>query len=247
MAGETCTPRAYEPSGDRVVYCSELSWKQPVFRDRIHAGEVLAEFIHAIGVRTDYVFGLAAGGVPVAATTACKLGVAFDAIVVKKITFPWTSEAGFGAVALDGTLLYDEDVAGRLGYSKEDVKIIARKLSNYIEERTRRIRGSTNYPSLNGMTVLLVDDGIATGYTMAVGVQFLRKLGASRVIAAAPTGSIDGSLMVSKYTELVAVANLRSGPYFAVADAYLEWHDVSDDEAQYYYRVGLECQRQGSS
>ena len=222
---------------DGRIYCREYSGRAPVFRDRLEAGRLLGIFVKQVfgsgGV--DVVFGLAAGGIPVAFEVSRVIGACFDTIVVKKITFPWTTEAGFGAVAIDGSFEYDKRVAhDYLGYDRETMKVLIDSTRRYVFERTLRLRGETFYPRLEKMRVLLVDDGIATGYTMVVGVKFLRKLGAEQVIAAAPTASVDGATRVSHVADQVVVLNLRGGPYYAVADAYFEWHDVSDEEARSY-------------
>ncbi len=217
-------------SSINVFYVEELSWSAPVFTDRREAGQLLGRLLAKEGLRLDAVFGLAAGGVPVALEAAQELGICIDIIVVKKITYPWTTEAGFGAVAIDGSYEYDRAAAAYAGLSEEHVKVRVRELLEYVRRRTVLVRGSMEYPRLEGRKVLVVDDGIATGYTMRVGVKLLKSLGASKVYAAAPTASIDGAKFVADVADAVYVLNLRSGPYFAVADAYMEWHDVSDEE-----------------
>ena len=218
-----------------VYYVEELSWAAPVFTDRREAGDVLAEAVLERAGRPDAVFGLAAGGVPVALEVAARTHSCLDVVVVKKITYPWTTEAGFGAVAPDGSYDYSPEGARLAGYtSREEVEEAARRVHDYVVRRTRLVRGTDSYPRLDGRRVVVVDDGIATGYTMLVAVRFLKRLGASRVYAAAPTASVDGARLVAGEADEVVVVNLRSGPYYAVADAYTEWHDVGDDELVAY-------------
>ena len=217
-----------------VVYCDNLSWRENVFKDRFDGGKVLAEFltytVPNILKRKIAIFALVAGGVPVTYALSKTLKKQFDILVVKKITYPWTTEAGFGAVAPDGTYVYDKFVAENyLGYSEEDVKHLANEVKGYVINRTLRLRGSLEYPDLKDYVVVIVDDGIATGYTMVVATRFLRKKNASKIIVASPTASNTGLRLVSKEADKVVVVNVRSSPY-AVADAYLEWHDVSDGE-----------------
>ncbi len=228
-----------------VYYVEELSWSAPVFTDRREAGEILGHVLSRHLGGAHVVFGLAAGGVPVALEVARKLGACLDVVVVKKITYPWTTEAGFGAVAVDGTVEYDESVARSLGLDGERMARRVEEVRAYVERRTRLVRGTTEYPGLEGRTVVLVDDGIATGYTMRVAARFLRRLGPSRLYLAAPTASLDGARFVSGEADAVVVLNVRAGPVFAVADAYVEWHDVSDDELVAYVdearRAGILC------
>ncbi len=218
-----------------VYYVEELSWTAPVFTDRREAGTLLGDLLWEELGSVDAVFGLAAGGVPVALEVAARLGSCFDIVVVKKITYPWTTEAGFGAVAPDGSYDYDPEGAALAGYRSEDeVREAARRVRDYVVRRTMLVRGSTDYPRLDGKSVIVVDDGVATGYTMLVTAKFLRSLGADQIYGAAPTASVEGAKLVSKAVDRLIVINLRGGPVYAVADAYTEWHDVSDTELAAY-------------
>ncbi|AEM39767.1 phosphoribosyltransferase [Pyrolobus fumarii 1A] len=217
----------------RIFYCDDWSWRAPVFRDRWHAGEVLAGLVSMLverGVweKPSWVYAIPAGGVPVGLQVAKVLGARFDLIVVKKVTYPWTTEAGFGAVAPDGRPIVDASAASELG--DEVVARQAEAAWEKVRERLEKLRGTTRYPRLEGETVLVVDDGIAAGWTMIAAVRFLRNLAATRIYVAAPTGSLDGTSRVAEHADSVAVVNLRGGLYFAVADAYLEWRDLEDEE-----------------
>ncbi|ALL01562.1 Phosphoribosyl transferase domain protein [Pyrodictium delaneyi] len=225
----------------RITYCENLSWRAPIYRDRLEAGKVLASILPMLdlNINETVVYAIATGGIPVAATVARSLGLPLDIIVVKKITFPWTTEAGFGAVAPNNTYAYDAKIAHvYLGYTKEEVKELVKTTHHYVVERTLQLRGSLTYPRLDDKTVVLIDDGIATGYTMIAGLRFLRQHGARTLIAAAPTASIDGVDRVAGDAEKIIVPNLRSDPNYSVADAYIEWHDVSDEEAIKYLQWG---------
>jgi putative phosphoribosyl transferase len=228
----------------RVYYVEELSWRAPVFADRREAGKLLGKLL-ADALKIDAVYGLAAGGVPVAIEAAKRIGACFDVVVVKKITYPWTTEAGYGAVAVDGSLEYSREAAEMLGFNEDYVRKEAERVLQAVKRRTLMVRGTEKYPDMKGKKLVVIDDGIATGYTMRVAVQFLRSLGAEKVYAATPTASVDGALFVAEKADAVYVINLRGGPYYAVADAYMEWHDVSDEELVGYVeeakREGLLC------
>jgi len=224
-----------------TYYCEDYSWRYNVFRDRVEAGGVLARFIsQVLGAPGDAVVGLAAGGVPVAYAVSRELGLPLDVVVVKKITYPWTTEAGYGAVAPDGLYEFDREAAMRLGYGREVVEREASRVYEYVVSRTLKLRGSLDYSWLAGRSVILVDDGIATGYTMVVAARFIKRVGAREVVVATPTSSIDGAIMVAREVDKLLVLNLRGGPFYAVADAYIEWHDVSDEEAIEYLRMAKE-------
>lgn len=226
-----------EVASGNIYYCEDYSWRHNVFRDRVEAGILLAKFISQLaGGQLDVVVGLVAGGVPVAYSISRELGIPMDVVVVKKITYPWTTEAGFGAVAPDGLYEFDREAAKHARLSLDYVGREARRVHNFILARTLKLRGSMDYSNLEGKKVVLVDDGIATGYTMIVAVKFLRRIGVKEVVVATPTASIDGALITSKEADKLLVLNLRTGPFYAVADAYIEWHDVSDEEAIQYIK-----------
>ena len=194
-----------------------------MYEDRKHAGKVLAEFMMASGIDFDKVFAIPAGGVPVAIEVARTYKKPLDLVIVKKVLYPWTTEAGFGAVAPDGTAV--------LAPVELPEEVIEEKVKEALEKvlyREKVLRGGRPYEV--PPRVVVIDDGIATGYTMIAAIRFLRKMGAKRVIAAAPTASADGASLVAKEADLVVVPNIRSGPYFAVAEAYVEWRDLTEEE-----------------
>ena len=208
---------------DNVIYDPELMDKIFIYKDRHHAGKVLASFMKSNNVEFDKVFAIPAGGVPVALEVAKAYKKPLDMVIVKKVLYPWTTEAGFGAVAPDGTVvLAPVDLP-------EDV--IEKKMKEALEkviQRERILRRGRPYEV--PPRVVVIDDGIATGYTMIAAIRFLRKAGAEKVVAAAPTASLEGVIAVAKEADLVMVPNIRSGPYFAVAEAYQQWRDLTEDE-----------------
>lgn len=218
-----------------MYYCEDYSWRYYVFKDRVEAGVLLARFLsQVLGDPGDIVVGLAAGGIPVAYALSGELGLPLDVLVVKKITYPWTTEAGYGAVAPDGLFDFNEEAARSIGLGRDDVEREASRVYEYVVTRTIKLRGSLDYGNMAGKRVVLVDDGIATGYTMVVAIRFLKRVKASKVTVATPTASLDGAIMVAREADKLLVLNLRTGPFYAVADAYREWHDVSDEEALEY-------------
>ncbi len=209
----------------KIVYDPALSEKIRIYRDRRHAGKVLAEFMRKNSLIPDIVMAIPAGGVPVALEIAKTLGVKMDLVIVKKVLYPWTTEAGFGAVGPMDTV-----VLGPSPLTEEEIVRQVEEAKRKVEEREIVLRRGKPYPHLDGLRVAVVDDGIAAGYTMLTAVRFVKKLGASEVWAAAPTSSYDGARLVAQEADLVIVPNIRSGPVFAVADAYEHWYDLSEEE-----------------
>ena len=177
------------------------------------------------------VLAIPAGGVPVGAEIARRLALPLDLAVVSKILLPWTTESGFGAVAFDGTEWINEVDLRRLALSKEDVERSAVAAREKVARRVARLRGDRPMPALADRPVILVDDGIAAGSTLRTAIAALRKLGARRIVAAVPTGHDRSADLIAGLADEVYCANLRGGGRFAVADAYEQWADVSDEEA----------------
>jgi putative phosphoribosyl transferase len=216
----------------------DLRGRLDLFRDRAHAGEVLATLLaEAIpGLRDAVVLAVPAGGVPVAAEVARRLGLPLDVAVVSKVTLPWNTEAGYGAVAFDGTVLLNRGLIDQLPLTEAQIEEGIARTRVRVERRMRRLRGGAGVPEVSGRTAVIVDDGLASGFTMAAAVRAVRGAGASRVVVAVPTAHLDAARRLDELADEVVCPNLRSGPTFAVADAYERWHDVPEVVADEHLR-----------
>lgn len=203
----------------------------PVFRDRSHAGAVLADLLDTLRQSDAIVLAIPAGGVPVAAEVAKRLAAPLEVAVVSKILLPWTTEAGYGAIAWDGSLWVNEEDARYYHLTEEQIAAGVAEARVKVQRRCARLRGNRPMPALAGCTAILVDDGIAAGSTMRAAIGALRRLGAGRIIAAAPTGHERSVRALAELADAVCCANLRGGSRYAVADAYEQWRDVTEDEA----------------
>jgi predicted phosphoribosyltransferase len=205
--------------------------EEPNFRDRLHAGELLSKKLSKYAGKGDVlVLAIPAGGVPVGCTVARELRVHFDVIVVRKIQVPWNTEAGFGALTWSGEVILNMPLLRRLGLNKEEVDMSIHKTDALVRERVRKFRGDRPPPDLKGKVVILVDDGLASGFTMLAAVRSVRKEMPRTVVVAVPTASLGAVKLVATEADEVIALNIRSGPIFAVADAYERWYDLSDDE-----------------
>lgn len=202
-----------------------------VFRDRTDAGAALARLMpRSAGTRR--ILAIPAGGVPVALEMARLLEWPLDVAVVSKITLPWNTEAGYGAVAFDGSVLLNEELVRLCDLSEGDVARGVANTRRKVERRARRLRGSAAPLALDGEAVVLVDDGLASGFTMLAAIQACRRAGAGHLTVAVPTGHTGALDRVGARADLVVCANVRGGPRFAVADAYLHWTDVPEAIAE---------------
>jgi predicted phosphoribosyltransferase len=209
---------------------SDLRDRSHVFRDRTHAGSVLADMLEVLRGSDARVLGIPAGGVPVAASVARTLELPLDVAVVSKVTLPWNTEVGYGAVAFDGSVLLNEPLVRETGLTPAEVEQGIAQTREKVARRVVAMGGQTQIVS-PAATRVLVDDGLASGFTMRVAVRALRAVGAERIVIAVPTGSLRTVCDLAPEVDELYCANVRSGWSFAVAEAYERWNDVEEDEA----------------
>lgn len=217
-------------SNSGIFDLPELRDRLEVFRDRTHAGEVLSEMLESYHRTDSVILGIPAGGVPVASVIAAHLELSFDVAVVSKITLPWNTEAGYGAIAFDGTLRLNDDMLRYIGLSEEEVEKGIEKTSFKVRARVEKLRGDRPFPDLSERSTFLVDDGLASGFTMRVAIEAVKNAGAAHLIVAVPTGHRESVEAISHEVNALYCANIRGGWRFAVASAYERWSDVDETE-----------------
>ena len=215
---------------DNVHTLPNLTDRVHVFRDRAHAGEILAGMLRDFHGSDVLVLGIPAGGIPVVLEIAKRLQLTMDIFPVSKILFPWTTESGFGAVAFDGTQWINESLVKHIDLDNNTIRIATDGAIKKVLSRLKRLRGSKPFPELNNRTVILVDDGIAAGSTVRAGIAALQKAQARKIIIAIPTAHDTSLYEIADLVDDIYCANVRSGYSFAVADAYENWSDVSETE-----------------
>jgi predicted phosphoribosyltransferase len=219
------------PPDSLVIECSELRNRPRIFADRVHGGRVLARMLEGYSGSGALVMAVPAGGVPVGAELATRLGLPLDVAVVSKITLPWNTEAGYGAVAFDGTVRINRSLAASVGLSEAQIRQGIENTTARVSRRMQRLRGDKPWPDLRGRPVIVVDDGLASGFTMLVTLQALRGKGADQLVVAVPTAPHDTFARLAERGYAVYCANVREGRPFAVADAYKKWADVREEDA----------------
>lgn len=224
------------PDAGRVIELPELRNRGRVFRDRAHAGEVLAGMLAEYRGSDARVLGVVAGGMPVAAALARSLGLALDVAVVSKITLPWNPEMGYGAVAYDGTVQLNEDMVARMGLGPAEVEKGVARTRERVRDRLQRFRAGRP-PELTGRIAIVVDDGLASGFTLLTAVAAVRHGQPARLLVAVPTGHGESVRRVAGEADALYCANVRTSLAFAVADAYEHWSDVSEDEVRALLRA----------
>jgi predicted phosphoribosyltransferase len=211
---------------------ADLRHHMSVFRDRTYAGLVLAGMLTEYCGSNAILLAIPAGGVPVSVEMARQLSLPLDLAVVSKILPPYSTESGYGAVAFDGTVRLNERLIERVGLAEPQVKAGIEDTRKKVERRVELLRGGLPFPDLRERTAILVDDGLASGFTMQTATEAVRKCGAGSVVVAVPTGHDSSVRAVAEAADMVYCANIRGGFQYAVADAYEKWYDVSESEAR---------------
>lgn len=201
-----------------------------VFEDRREAGRLLAEKLVKYKGSDGIVLGIPSGGIPVASEIANFLTLPLDLIIVRKIQIPYNPEAGFGAISPDGETIFNERLLDQLRLTEDEIKEQKNKAMDLIKKRNEIFREGRPFPSLKDKIVILVDDGLASGYTILSAIKYIKKGNPFKVIVVVPTGSkISVDFILPEVDELICL-NIRSGFTFAVADAYINWYDLTDEE-----------------
>lgn len=202
------------------------------FRDRVEAGELLAQRLSHYRDRDDVVvLALPRGGVPVAREVAHVLGVPFDVYVVRKLGVPGHEELAMGAIASGGVRLVNEGVVNALGIPPNVIDAVARSEQLELERREQLYRGNRGPIGLTNKTVILVDDGLATGSTMRAAVMAARQQQPARVIVAVPVGAPTTCADLAREADEVVCVRTPD-PFIAVGMWYRDFTPTSDDEVR---------------
>jgi putative phosphoribosyl transferase len=214
----------------KLVEDPALRDRTQVFVDRTDAGRRLAGFLDGYRGTDVGLFAIPAGGVPVALEIARALALPLDIIIVRKIQLPWTTEAGFGALDPGGQAIFNEDLIRRMSLAPADIDAQVQKTAAGLKQREKRLRRGKPYALLSGRPALVVDDGLASGYTMRAAAGFLKAQGAGKLIVAVPTASEYTVQDLLPLVDELYCLNVRGGYSFAVAEAYENWYDLTEDE-----------------
>ncbi|MBW1990212.1 MAG: phosphoribosyltransferase [Deltaproteobacteria bacterium] len=203
-----------------------------LFDDRADAGRALADRVQKEVPRPKdpIVLGIPRGGVPIGYPLAERLQCPLDVLVLRKLPLPQNDQMGFGAVTLGKKVMLNQRLIDA-GYVRRDqIGPIVDEVYEEVLRRSRVYRGDRPFPDLAGRTVFLVDDGLATGYTMLAGLQFARDAGAERLVAAVPVAHENSFELVNKQADQVICLHVDQGYSFAVASFYRSFPDLEDQE-----------------
>jgi predicted phosphoribosyltransferase len=203
-----------------------------VFEDRVHAGRELARLLGRYAGRDDVlVLALPRGGVPVGFEIARALGAPLDVFVVRKLGTPGQEELALGAIASGGMRVLNAEIVASLGLPPSAIDRIAAREQVELARRERTYRGDRPLPPVGGRTVIVVDDGLATGATMRAAVAALRQMGCGRIVVAVPVGAAESVAALREVADEVVCA-ATPAPFYGVGMWYGEFAQTSDDEVR---------------
>ncbi len=203
-----------------------------LFENRVDAGQKLAELLKEkkLKLNKPIVLGIPRGGVPVGYVLAEKLNCELDAIVLRKIPIPQDPEAGYGAVTLDKTVILNKELLEYVNLTKDEMEKGTEEVYTEVMRRNKVYRGTKPFPDLEKRTVILTDDGLATGYTILAAIKFCRKQKPEKIVVAVPVASDSAALLIQKETDEFIVFFISHAFYFAVASFYERFEDLEDGE-----------------
>jgi len=200
-----------------------------MFKDRLDAGRQLASRLGRYTALEPVVVGLPRGGLPVAAEVADRLGAPLDIIVVRKIGLPWQPELGIGAVAEGGIRVLNDVLVEEVGIEPIELEAATARERGELARRVHRYRGERSAVPVDGRVVIVVDDGLATGYTARAAIEAIRRGGARRVILAVPVAPEDSVAAMRGVADEVVVVDTPPR-FFAIGDFYEDFAQTSDEE-----------------
>ena len=212
----------------------DFSTSQIIFENRRDAGRQLAAKLTEYNEKSVVVLAIPNGGVPVALEVASALKADLDVVVSRKIPMPLSPEGGFGAVADNGTIILNEHEVKRLGLSQQQIEYEARKVREKVKQRSMLYKGDRPLTKLSGRTVIVVDDGLASGVTMIAAVESVRHRGCREIVVAVPVASATAYDLIKPLTDELVCLVIAHTYGFAVASFYHHWYDLSDEEVIKY-------------
>lgn len=204
--------------------------KQPIFENRYDAGRQLAEKLTEYKHQSVIVLAIPNGGVQVALGVALALEAYLDLIISRKIPLPLSPEGGFGAVTDDGTVILNEEVVRKTGLSQQQITYQVSQVRADIRQRSLLYHSDRLPTVVHDKTIIIIDDGLASGYTMLAAVESVRHRRPKEIIVSIPVAPATALKQIEKVADKVITHTTGFAPDFYVSDFYRYWHDPSDNE-----------------
>lgn len=200
-----------------------------IFKDRQEAGSLLVAEIKKRNYQSPIVLAIPRGGVVIGDVIARELNCSLDMVVVKKIGCPGNSELAIGAVGPEDTMIFNEEISKNLGIDEETVSLELRTKNQERNEKERILRGNRPYPDLKSKTVILVDDGIATGATIEVAIKWIKSRNPQKIVLAAPVVPADNLDKLKSLVDEIIFLSIETN-FWAVGQFYQNFPQVEDEE-----------------
>ncbi len=213
-----------------------MAASETIFENRHDAGMQLAPKLHDYRNQSAVVLAIPNGGVPVALEVASALKADLDLVVCRKIPMLINPEGSLGAAANDGTVIFNEEAIKRVGVSRQQLEYEISKVRGEIKQRTLLYKRDRPPVRLADKTVILIDEGLASGYTMMAAVESLRHRRPREIVVAVPVASAIAVKNVEKLADRVVTCITGYMPRFYVSDFYRYWLDVSDEDVIRYLK-----------
>jgi len=224
-----------------------LNMKVVPYESRLSAGKILVKSLENTNKEIKenvnanpsnfFVFAIPNGGVPVAEGFCTATTLSYELLIVRKIKIPYNPEAGFGSITTDGTILLNERLLSQLHLSREQIEYSIEVTKNEIQDRLKfygkdSLEQDFYSKKIQDKTIFLIDDGLASGYTMLAAVKMIKSYKPIKVIIAVPTAPLRTIEILNDKVDTIICPNIRNTAWFAVADAYKNWYDVSELEVK---------------
>ena len=204
-----------------------------VFQDRFEGGDVLARMLDPVYQDQDVmVLAIPSGGVPVGIRISEHLQAPMDLIIVRKLQMPGNPEAGFGAMTQEGSVFLNERLLTHFDIPEPDIEAETRRVRQELNRRNDAFRKGKPFPDLSEKRVILVDDGLASGFTMLASIHMVEKRRAREIVIAVPTAPQRTIDQMQDAVHHIYCPNIREAHSFAVAEAYEHWYDLDEQEVK---------------
>ncbi|MFX1455446.1 MAG: phosphoribosyltransferase [Promethearchaeota archaeon] len=216
-----------------------------IYKSRTEAGKRIVEFIleqnsefytQILNNQEDFFcYCIPNGGVSVAEGFCSRLNLYYDIIIVRKIKIPYNTEAGFGSITTDGTILMNKTLLSQLNLSEDSIRNSIEITKSEINERLEFYGKKNNITdiyehNIKNRNVFIIDDGLASGFTMLAAIKMIKKYNPVKIFITVPTAPLRTINFIKNEVDEVFCPNIRDTAWFAVADAYVNWYDVPESE-----------------
>ncbi len=217
---------------DKIVDETAHRNRHALFEDRTDAGKYLASMLSQSedNDAQTIILAIPSGGVPIGLELKRKLDLPMDLLITRKMQIPGNTEAGFGAMTMDGRVFFNQELLTRLDLSRELIEQEKEKVRQELDRRNANLRGGRPLPPIDGKKAILADDGLASGYTMMAAIDMVKRQQASAIIIAVPTAPLSSIHRIVDSVDKIYCPNIQDRGSFAVAAAYRKWYDLEPEE-----------------